>query len=473
MDPFDERDTISAPISDYQSKASLRRDPIVALRFLGSRREIELDSEQRRLSVGASSSCDVVIDDPYASAQHCVLEQRAPGYLILRDHRSKNGTMLNGNLVEQAALRPGALVTIGRTQLVAVGRRNRHALTAFERLRGMAPAFRDAVDLAIRAAEGDCSVLILGETGTGKELVARAIHDASLRSGARFVALNCGAIPADLIGSELFGHLKGAFTGAVNDREGVFARANGGTLFLDELAELPGEQQPHLLRVLETQRVMPLGGDREEPVDVRLVAATNRSQALGTSASPLRVDLYHRIATVVVELPPLRDRAGDVPILARSFLDDLAPRYGRRTISRRTMAALSAYSWPGNVRELRNAIHRAVTLCPGELALDKLLPRCSRVAEPAPVSPPASVRRGESRPALAEGSSDGASSPGDGLAAASRDLILDTLEAHGSIRRAAEVLGIPKSTLADRARRLGIGLVEPQKYGVVGGSRKP
>jgi transcriptional regulator with GAF, ATPase, and Fis domain len=457
MEPFNDRDTISAPIGEEHGSAK-QPEPIEALRVLGSRRELELPAG-RRITIGASPRCDVVVDDPYASARHCVLE-RHDERVVVRDWRSKNGTLLNGNLVESAVLRAGAILSVGRTRLVALGTHGRGSVTAYERLRGQDPAFRAAVDVAIRAASADCSVLILGETGTGKELVARAIHDASPRCGARFVAMNCGAVSANLSGSELFGHSKGAFTGAVRDRDGAFVRADGGTLFLDELAELPVDQQPLLLRVVEDHYVRPLGDDRERRVDVRLVAATNRSEALGTPRSPLRVDLYHRLATVVVDLPPLRERPGDVPILAGHFLDELAGEHGRRVIPRTAMRALASYQWPGNVRELRNAIHRAVTLCSRELTVDKLFLGGPGQRPPMTPLPTRQATRIRDR---------GAAPAQGGLGIfdlSSRDLILDYLDRYGSIRRAAAAMGVPKSTLCDRARRLGIRVMGRNKYGV-------
>jgi transcriptional regulator with GAF, ATPase, and Fis domain len=293
---------------------------------------------------------------------------------------------------------------------------------------------------------------VIGETGTGKELVARAIHEGSFRRAGPFVAVNCGAIPRELIESELFGHERGAFTGAVGDRDGVFVQADGGTLFLDELGELPRSQQPPLLRALEARRVRRVGGQGERAVDVRVIAATNRL-SLSDTDSPLRQDLYHRVATVVIELPPLRARPGDIEILVNAFIAELEPTLGPRRISVATLSALTEYHWPGNVRELRHAIQRAVTLCPDELALDCLLPSrrswsvtATQGAELARAAEPREdhrlARRGDLTP----------------FEAAKRDLILDAYERCGSIRKAASTLGLAKSTYADYLRRyLGSG----------------
>ena len=312
--------------------------------------------------------------------------------------------------------------------------------------------------MAMRAARTDCSVLVVGETGTGKELVARAIHDASPRSSGPFIAVNCGAISRDLIGAELFGHERGAFTGASAARDGVFVQASGGTLFLDELGELPREQQPHLLRVLETHNVRRLGGNCEQPVDVRLVAATNRVANLGTPDSSLRLDLFHRVATVVVPLPPLRERAGDIPLLVRAFMADFAHEFGQRAIDRHTLRALVEYPWPGNVRELRQAIQRAMTLCSEELTLDQLLPHVenhlvrSALQGATDKAPRRQKQKTRTRvcPTI-----EARLRPIDIII---RDALLDALDSHSSMRRAAESLGLAKSTFADWARRLGIVL---------------
>lgn len=319
-------------------------------------------------------------------------------------------------------------------------------------LQGEDRIFRRAIAMAIRAAATSCSVLIVGETGTGKELVARAIHDASPRMGGPMVAVNCGAITRELIGSELFGHEQGSFTGATSARDGVFVQANGGTLFLDELGELPKEQQPHLLRVLETRKVRPLGGNKERAIDVRMIAATNRIVGLGGPGSPLRLDLYHRVATVIVPLPPLRERPGDIPILVRAFMSELGPDLGERTIAPATMRALIDYPWPGNVRELRQAVRRAMTLCRDELTLDQLLPH----VKPGSTRGRRRVNRGRQKRRMRICPRTTASlRPIDLII---RDALIDALQRHASMRSAADSLGLAKSTFSDWARRLGIQL---------------
>ena len=437
-----DRDTPTVPTDRHAAMAALRRDRVIAIRIHGSGREIELPSgEAQRVVVGAADTCDVAVDDPYISAVHCDLERRPHGRLLVRDRASKNGTFVNGNRIEVAELPIGAVLTVGRTGLLALGRRTRQAPSARELLVGQDPALRTALDQAAIAAGTSCNVLVIGETGTGKELVARAIHEASARALGAFVAVNCGAIPAELAESELFGHERGAFTGALAERDGYFVQADGGTLFLDEIGELPRAQQPHLLRALETRLVRRVGGQRERAVDIRLVSATNRLD-LEDASSPLRTDLYHRVATLVIELPPLRERRGDIPLLVQTFLAELEPEFGCREIGGEALAALAAYPWPGNVRELRHAVHRAAALSANQLRLEDLLPRriaaltASRAAQP----PPPPLRPDDLRP----------------FEVALRDLLSAAYRQHGSVRRAAAALGIPKSTFADRARKLGI-----------------
>ncbi len=240
---------------------------------------------------------------------------------------------------------------------------------------GASPAIRELRDVLARLAPTDATVLILGESGTGKELAARTLHALSPRQGGPFVAVNCAALAPTLLESTLFGHLKGAFTGAGEAREGLFAAARGGTLFLDEVGEASLEVQAKLLRVLETRKFCRVGSTREEETDARIVTATNRDLRLEVSEKRFREDLFYRLAVVPVSLPPLRDRAGDVPLLAELFLERAAARHKRATpaLGPEALAALSGHTWPGNVRELANAMEAAVLLARGgEVELDRL-----------------------------------------------------------------------------------------------------
>jgi len=231
-------------------------------------------------------------------------------------------------------------------------------------------------DLLERVAPSDVAVLVQGETGTGKELVARALHAHGPRRAKPFLAENCAAVPANLLESELFGHTKGSFTGAVADREGHFVAADGGTVFLDEIGDMPLEMQAKLLRVLQDGEVRPVGSNRSRRVDVRVVAATNKDLPSLCREGGFREDLYFRLAVVTLHLPALRDRAGDVGRLARWFLARFGEEQGRRaSFTPAALAALEAHSWPGNVRELENEVQRGLALSSGDIDVEDLSPR--------------------------------------------------------------------------------------------------
>ncbi len=326
---------------------------------------------------------------------------------------------------------------------------------------GRAPAFRQVLEQAVRVARTRLSVLVTGESGTGKELLARAVHEQSAVARGPFVAVNCGALTRELAESELFGHERGAFTGAGDRKLGWFEEAAGGTLVLDEIGELPLELQPKLLRVLETGRVRRVGGHGEIAVDVRVVALTLRDLRRDAAVGHFRLDLYHRLAGCELRLPPLRERPGDIPLLAEHFLADAAPELGPHTLTSGALARLVAYDWPGNARELRNTLRRAAALSDGlieasGLALDGPTPTDSewglgsRAADgPHPASPRATP-----------------SSPGDGdlmhlsgrsFAEMQASIFRWALAtSRGSRRQAAAALGISRSTFCDRVRRLGL-----------------
>jgi transcriptional regulator with GAF, ATPase, and Fis domain len=296
------------------------------------------------------------------------------------------------------------------------------------------------------------TVLIEGETGTGKELVARAIHNLSSRSAGPFVKVNCAAIPAGLLESELMGHERGAFTGAVTRRVGRFELAHGGTIFLDEIGELPLELQPRFLRLLQEKEVEPLGGSRTVHCDVRVVAATNRCLREMASTQIFRQDLYYRLSVFPIHVPPLRKRREDIPLLVRHFVDLFGTRMQRdiRSIEPETLARLLQYDWPGNVRELQNVVERAVIVSQEpvlRIALDASLPRVGLTAADVRAEPtPAHVTRSaESSEALAD---------------VSRAHILRVLEATnwvvGGPKGAAARLSMKRSTLNYRMKKLGI-----------------
>jgi transcriptional regulator with GAF, ATPase, and Fis domain len=310
----------------------------------------------------------------------------------------------------------------------------------FEQVIGSSPALEAVLEQVERVAPTDSTVLIQGETGTGKELIARAIHNISSRCGRPYVKLNCAAIPFDLLESELFGHEKGAFTGAIAQKIGRFELADKGTLFLDEVGDIPLALQPKLLRVLQEREFERLGSGRTHQVDVRLVAATHRNLGHMVSRGEFRSDLYYRLNVFPVVLPPLRSRSEDIPALVSHFVEILGRRMGKPIdcVPPELMAALSAYPWPGNIRELQNLLERAVIL-----SNDGVLPN----------------------PLPAPGTQDVAISPAIASAATTlkdseRSLILRTLEAVGWViggpKGAATRLGLKRTTLMHKMKKLGI-----------------
>jgi formate hydrogenlyase transcriptional activator len=318
----------------------------------------------------------------------------------------------------------------------------------FEEVIGNSRPLLELLDRVQQVASTDSAVLVLGETGTGKELIARALHDRSRRKPRPLVKVNCGAMTEGLVESELFGHVKGAYTGALSDREGRFKVADGGTLFLDEVGELPLSTQVKLLRVLQEQEFEPLGSNRTARVDVRIVAATNRDLEALVQQGKFRADLFFRLNVFLLHMPSLRQRRDDIPLLATYFVERTARKIGRKLdgISQGTMQQLLDYHWPGNVRELQNVIERAVILSRGRLLeLDQpLVPECTAVTAPAM---PASQNSAQS------------------MAAVSRQHILEVLEQTGWLiegpRGAARVLDLHPNTLRARMKKLGI--VRPKR----------
>jgi len=323
----------------------------------------------------------------------------------------------------------GAFDRFGTGALVSHERR-------FEQLVGSSPALESVLEQVERVAPTDSTVLIQGETGTGKELIARAIHNISSRCGRSFVKLNCAAIPLDLLESELFGHEKGAFTGAIAQKIGRFELADKGTLFLDEVGDIPPALQPKLLRVLQEQEFERLGSNRTHQVDVRLVAATNRDLTGMAKRGEFRSDLYYRLNVFPILLPPLRARREDIPALVTHFVAMFSRRMGKRIehISPDTLSALGSYPWPGNIRELQNLMERAVILSNAGV-LPNPLPAAG--APEAILAPAATTLRDSER-----------------------TLILRTLEAVGWViggtKGAAATLGLNRSTLINKMKKLGI-----------------
>ncbi|MGH6689271.1 MAG: sigma 54-interacting transcriptional regulator [Gammaproteobacteria bacterium] len=326
-----------------------------------------------------------------------------------------------------------------------------HAEHNFAEMAGSSPALRETLRQVSLVAPTDSTVLITGETGTGKELIARALHDRSARRNRPLVKVNCGAIAAGLVESELFGHVKGAFTGALERRIGRFQLADGGTIFLDEVGELPPDTQVKLLRVLQDHEFEPVGSSQTLRVDVRVIAATNRDLQQAVKDGRFRADLFYRLNVVPLVVPPLRDRCSDVPELALLFLTRFARRFGKRidSISDETMRALVAYPWPGNVRELQNVVERAVVLSPG--------PELSVPAEVLTAPVPAVVDPAPDLPTLPPRSKAGLNAV---LEQVERDQIAAALRESGGIvdgpRGAAQLLRVHPNTLRSRMDKLGI-----------------
>ncbi len=325
--------------------------------------------------------------------------------------------------------------SVGASQQFGCGNQDWKA-RRFEQIIGTSPALEAVLEQIERVAPTDSTVLIQGETGTGKELIAHAIHNISPRCGQAFVRLNCAAIPLDLLESELFGHEKGAFTGAIAQKIGRFELADKGTLFLDEVGDIPLSLQPKLLRVLQEQEFERLGSARTHKVDVRLVAATHRDLTEMVKRGEFRSDLYYRLNVFPVVLPPLRARREDIPCLVAHFLEMFAHRMGKQIehVPATTMSALSSYHWPGNIRELQNLIERAVIL-----SNDGVLPN----PLPAPGTPDVTIPR-----------------PATTLRDSERAVILQTLERVGWViggpKGAAVKLGLKRTTLIHKMRKLGI-----------------
>ena len=344
--------------------------------------------------IGKSRENELVLPDETVSRTHCEILRERRGYL-LRDLGSTNGTLLDGAEIKEAWLKPGAVITVGKVELKVRPFAERIELlpsdaTRYGEVVGKSLAMREVFGLLERLGPTDATVLIGGETGTGKDVLARSIHALGPRKDGPFVVVDCGAVVGSLIESELFGHEKGAFTGATATRQGAFEIADGGTLFLDEIGELPLDLQPKLLRVLEQRQLRRVGGNENRKVDIRVIAASKRNLKMEVERGKFREDLYFRLAVVPVELPPLRERREDVPILVETLLTLIAE--GDRTgatptrVSDAAVDALKAHDWPGNVRELRNVLERAAYLARAtgsdELSLG-ILPFAGRAAPPA------------------------------------------------------------------------------------------
>jgi DNA-binding NtrC family response regulator len=334
--------------------------------------EIQDDGQPRRVMlglapivVGSSRSAGATVFDPTVSARHCELIAGAHGVAV-RDLGSRNGTYVGGARVHDALAAEGTSITIGQTTLVCVtidDDDTEEDATPLPGLAGSSTPMRRVAAQVRRLAKLSAPVLIAGETGVGKELVARALHTEGPRRDGPFVAMNVASLPRELVESELFGHERGAFTGAVARRVGAFTEAEGGTLFLDEIGELPLDAQPKLLRALDGYEVRRVGGvGSGHRANARVVVATHVPLGENVAKGAFRRDLFHRLEVFVIELPPLRERRGDIGAIVRTLLRHMESEIGRRDLTPAALAKLTAYDWPGNVRELRNVLLRAADL---------------------------------------------------------------------------------------------------------------
>lgn len=400
----------------------------------------DISVPKAHVAIGTLPENDIVLTDPTVSRRHAVVEETPGGWLV-KDLGSTNGTFLDGVRVREGYLKAGAVIKLGNTELAFAAAEERiekleSSADHFGGLIGSSLPMREVFAILERVAPTDVTVLLQGETGTGKELAARAVHDQSRRAGKPFVVFDCGAVPPNLIESELFGHEKGAFTDAVKARQGAFELAEGGTVFLDEIGELALALQPKLLRALDQREVRRVGAEQTVRVDVRVVAATNRDLEAEVKEGRFREDLYYRLAAVSVYLPPLRKRREDIDRVAAHLLAGIAKEAGRKIDGLAPEAAdvLRSQPWPGNVRELRNVLVRAAALFTG-----------SRIEVKDLFLTP------KKRTETLEGLS------GKTLEEIEKAAIIATLKAADNNKtEAAKVLGIAYSTLYEKMKKYGM-----------------
>ncbi|MBI4212334.1 MAG: sigma 54-interacting transcriptional regulator [Deltaproteobacteria bacterium] len=383
------------------------------------------------ITLGQDASNTLPIRDDFVSRQHCILLQD-DDRLILQDLGSTNGTFFEGRRVTRMSLPTKGEFRIGKTTVtfersVATEKILPYRWARFKHMIGESKAMREVFTLLEKVAPSTAPVLIMGESGTGKEMTAQLLHELSLSPSGPFVAVNCGAIPSTMIESLLFGHERGAFTGAAERHEGYFEQANGGTIFLDEIGELPMELQTRLLRILEEKKLRRIGGKHDIAINVRIVSATNRDVADNVKQGKFRSDLFYRLYVIPVILPPLRERREDVVILAEHFLK-LANTTRPFRFTQKALEKMKAHRWPGNVRELKNTIERAVLLAHHhELTEDDLdfMPE---------VEQPACARN---------------------LGDAEKEIVLKAMRsARGNQSEAARELGIARTTLRKKLKKL-------------------
>ncbi len=376
-----------AYVAGRPTEIHLRRCKFVLERS-GKTRERVFD--QSVIRIGAMDDNDLVINHETVSRYHCKILQEPEGYILV-DEGSTNGTFINNIRIREAFLKPGCTLEIGQVELTFYFADEKVPIVPSRKDRlgplvGRSVKMREIYGIIEKIAPTGTTVVIEGETGTGKEVVAQAIHQLSDRKDGSLMVFDCGAVPENLIESELFGHEKGSFTGAIMTRQGLFEMAHGGTLFLDELGELSLDLQPKLLRALEQREIRRVGSNKPIKVDVRVIAATNRKLEEEVRAGRFREDLFYRLSVVRIALPPLRDRPEDIGLLTRHLLEHAA--FNQRSdgtrrvedVDRETLDLLEGYQWPGNVRELVNVIERATSFAEGGVVCAADLPEPIRLA---------------------------------------------------------------------------------------------
>ena len=452
----------------------LRKARIVVID--GPDRGKSLVMEKPRITVGRSMICELVLTDRSVSGSHVEIEAIESGYVV-RDLGSTNGCYLGEVKLREAVVPLGTRLRVGTSTLqfepadgtvdVPLSQQDR-----FFDLVGRSVAMRQIFAQLEKVGPSDLTVLITGETGTGKELVARALHHASRRAKGPLVVQDCSALPQNLVESTLFGHERGAFTGATERHIGSFEQANGGTLFLDEVGELPVEQQAKLLRVLEQREIRRVGGEKTIAVDVRVVAATNRDLRVMVSQGTFREDLYYRLGVVTVELPPLRARREDIPLIASAMLTQFCarqPELGRREFGKDALDRLATLPFAGNVRELRNLVERSASLADGvEISMSDLMP--ASVTR----TPPAGLPAISTKAAQTVLAAQQAGAVGDELTRIpfkdAKARVLETFEPaylrsilarfDGNITRAANAAGLTRYHLRELCKRYGLRSVD-------------
>lgn len=374
MTEYNEKDFGSKTeiLSQLESRDLISLRKCVLAVIDGPSPKVKYDLDKKKITkIGKKADNDIVLNDKTVSRYHIEIEAAEDSY-IMRDMNSTNGTYINGTRIKEGFLSPGDVLMFGNTKMEFQAFNEKVQMEPsknnfFGEMVGQSKKMRQIFGILERISPTMATVIIEGETGTGKELVARAIHDNSPRKNSPFVVFDCSAVAPNLIESELFGHMKGSFTGAVKDRKGAFEQANTGTIFLDEIGELPIDLQPKLLRALEQREIKRVGSTQSVNLDIRVVCATNRDLKKEVEENRFREDLYYRLSVVKIQLPPLRERAEDIPLIIERILSQA--RYNKKPdgsyyatkVEDDAIKTLQRYQWPGNVRELNNILERAVS----------------------------------------------------------------------------------------------------------------